>query len=600
MQRRYHYKKVAKFSEMRKTLVLVLLIVLLIISGCFGEVKRTDEVRIKEIKFKGNNSISDKKLKGLFPIREGDPYIERFTREGTERIINYYRSKGFFDMRIIKREGEFLKEQGEIIMTYHIFEGFRSKIDSIEIQGNSLFTDKQVRRILSIKEGDYYDEAIIGAGEYSLSNKYAERGYANVEIRVNRTFQDISASSKRVFLIIEVNEGNKVWVRYIKFKGLKGVRESIATREMRVKRGDLYRPSRVYESQSRLYKTELFSDVDFHEQKIEGDSVDLTFLFKEEKPRFIYVGFGYESPSKGMFLLRWGHLNLFGNLQRMVIDFTIRANPELEHWENIRLTYSESYLFNTGFNLIASPAYFHAYTNEYEESDISFDLAIERALSLRSKISLLYDFRRAEIQETPSITNRLSIRYLYEGRDNIIVPRKGMRVLSQIEYAGGFLGGDNHFDRFRLDISTYHSLPFRIVFALRSVVGLTHPREAPTDISTDVRFEMGGYGTIRGYEEASIGVQDNRGRSSGLEQILFNFELRLPIYKNIIASIFADVGNLWMDYSDISLYDPRIGVGFGLGYITPIGVVRFDYARALENLGPDYRGILYLNFANPF
>lgn len=600
MQRRYYYKKVAKFSEMRKTLVLVLLIVLLIISGCFGEVKRTDEVRIKEIKFKGNNSISDKKLKGLFPIREGDPYIERFTREGTERIINYYRSKGFFDMRIIKREGEFLKEQGEIIMTYHIFEGFRSKIDSIEIQGNSLFTNKQVRRILSIKEGDYYDEAIIGAGEYSLSNKYAESGYANVEIRVNRTFQDISASSKRVFLIIEVNEGNKVWVRYIKFKGLKGVRESIVTREMRIKRGDLYRPFRVYESQSRLYKTELFSDVDFHEQKIEGDSVDLTFLFKEEKPRFIYVGFGYESPSKGMFLFRWGHLNLFGNLQRMVIDFTIRANPELEHWENIRLTYSESYLFNTGFNLIASPAYFHAYTNEYEESDISFDLAIERALSLRSKLSLLYDFRRAEIQETPSITNRLSIRYLYEGRDNIIVPRKGMRVLSQIEYAGGFLGGDNHFDRFRLDISTYHSLPFRIVFAFRSVVGLTHPREAPTDISTDVRFEMGGYGTIRGYEEASIGVQDNRGRSSGLEQIIFNFELRLPIYKNVIASIFADVGNLWMDYSDISLYDPRIGVGFGLGYITPIGVVRFDYARALENMGPDYRGILYLNFANPF
>jgi len=585
------------------------LIILLLLSGCMKQLKITEEIRIKEIEFEGNNSISDKKLKELFLIKKGDPYIERFAREGAKRIVSFYRSKGFFDMRVKKREGEFLKELNEIRMTYHIFEGFRSKIDSIEIEGNTLFSDEKVGKILSINEGDYYDEAVIGTGEYSLSNEYAEKGYTNAEIRVRKTIQNISDPAKRVLLNVEIKEGEKVWVRRIKFKGLKGIRRDVVKREMRINEGDLHRPSRVYESQSRLYRTELFSDVNVQEQKVKEDSVNLSFIFKEEKPRLINFGFGYESPNKGLFLFRWGHLNLFGNLQRLLIDISLRASPEFKHWndirlpyreEDIRMTYRESYLLNSGFSLVASPALKRVYTREYSEFDLSLDIVLQRDINLYSRISFLYDFRRATIEEAPSITNRLSTRYFYEGRDNIIVPRKGSRFLSQIEYAGGFLGGDNHFDRVKLDFASYRPLPYRIVLALRAVLILTHSREEPDEISTDVRLEMGGYGTMRGFEEVSIGAPDSRGKRSGLDQLLFNLEFRIPIYRNIRATIFTDIGNLWMDYSDISLKNLKFGVGFGLGYTTPIGVVRLDYARAIEDLGADYRGIVYLNFANPF
>lgn len=587
-----------------------LFILLLIFSGCFGEVRRTGETTIREIKFIGNNSISDKRLKELFPIKEGDPYIERFTREGAQRAVNLYKSKGFFGMKIIKQEVEFLKEfLNEIRITYHIFEGHRSKIDSIVIAGNTLFNDEMVRRFLLVNEGNYYDESVIGAGEYELSNRYADKGYTNAEISVQRAFKDSLATVKKILLRVEIEEGEKVWVRDIEFKGLEGVRQSIVEREMRIKERELYRPSRVYESQSRLYRTELFSDVDFREQKVGKDSVDLTFLLKKEKPRFIQFGFGYESPTKGLFMFRWGHVNIFGNLQRLVIDFSFRASPEFKRWNNIRLpyreedirfTYRESYLLNSGFSLIASPALKRKYTKEYSEFDLSLDLAIEREINLRSRISLLYNFRRAEILEMPSITNRLSLRYYYEGRDNIIIPRKGFRLLTQIEYAGQYLGGDNHFNRARLDISSYHRLPFRVVLVHRWMIVYTQPLEVPQSISTDARLEMGGFGTMRGFHEASIGELDIRERRSGIDLFLFNLELRIPVHKNIFATLFTDIGNLVMDYPDIFLKRLHLGVGFGLGYVTPIGAVRFDYARAIEDLGPDYRGVIYLNFANPF
>ena len=577
-----------------------LFILLLCLPSCFRGVKRSEEISIGEIKFEGNHSVSDNKLRELLPINKGDPYIERLLMAGTERIISFYRGKGFFDMRISKREGKFLKVQNEIEMTYYIFEGFRSRIDTVVIEGNTLFTDRGIRRILSVNDGDYYDEAIIGAGEYSLSKEYAEKGYTNAMIRVHRTILGNHAASRKVRLDVEINEGGKVWVRDVRFKGLEGVREKIVKREMKIEENDLYRPSLVYESQSRLYKTELFSDVDIQEKRVTDDSVDLVILFKEDKSKFIQVGFGYESPNKALLLFRWGHLNLFGNLQRLVIDLSLKGNPELEHWEDIRLTYRESYLLNSGFNLVASPALERKFTQKYKESSLSLDIILERPILINSQISFLYDFRRATILEAPNITNRASVRYLYEGRDNIIVPRKGLRLLSQIEYAGGFLGGDNHFNRGRFDIAAYHPLPFGIVFAIRSSVILTFPREEPEEISTDVRLEMGGYGTMRGFEEASIGRLDERGKMSGLDQLLFNLEFRIPVYKRLFSSLFTDVGNLWMNYSDISLRNPHIGVGFGLGYITPIGVVRVDYARALEDIAPDYTGKLYVNFAHPF
>jgi outer membrane translocation and assembly module TamA len=41
-------------------------------------------------------------------------------------------------------------------------------------------------------------------------------------------------------------------------------------------------------------------------------------------------------------------------------------------------------------------------------------------------------------------------------------------------------------------------------------------------------------------------------------------------------------------------------VGFGIGYNSPIGVIRLDYARAMEETYPESSGKIYLNFGHPF
>jgi outer membrane protein insertion porin family len=576
--------------------------------GCKRQILQNGESKVLKINFEGNHFTSDKRLREVLPVKEGDQYIEQFLRESPNRIVSYYRSRGFFDMRVIKREGEFLEDKNGFVITYHIFEGARSKVDSAVVIGNKIFKDDYIKAKLSVEKGSYYDEATIDAGKYILSSNYAEKGFADASITIERSFLNGEKDKNSIYLKIIINEGNQIYVRKVEVKGLKEVRSKVVNREIRIKKGDVYQPSKVYLSQTNLYRTELFSDVNVHEEKTLSDSVNITFLLKEEKSRFFQVGLGYESPRKAMCDFRWGDLDLFGNLQRLIVDLSFKGVPEFykdagglifKDWEqNYRLTYREPYFLGSNFNSIMSPA---LKRREFE-SDFSFEFVLEREIGPYAVISFPYEFRIASIEaDTISITNKVSGRLLFDKRNNLLNPSKGIRLLFQYDYAGRILRGDNHFDRLSLDVASYYPLPLNLIIAQRSRIVVTFPKEDPEDISPDVRLEMGGYGSLRGYKEASIGFPDARpDRRSGLDELLFNLELRMPVYGRLYAIIFADFGSLWMDLAKVELDDLYTGVGFGIGYNFPIGVIRLDYARAMEETYPENRGKIYLNFGHPF
>lgn len=590
-------------------ILICLLILVFFLAGCTNHVKRSNgESKVLKIIFEGNHFISDEALRDVLPVKEGDKYIEPFLKESPRRIVSYYRSRGFFDMRVLKREGEFVEDKNGFIIKYHLFEGARSTIDSVEVAGNEIFSDVFIKKTLSVEKGNYYDEATIDAGKYMLSNNYAEKGFPDATITTERSFLNGRRDKNSVYLKLQIKEGNKFFVRNINIKGLEEVQEKVVRRELRISIGDVYRPSKIYLSQSNIYRTELFSDVKIHEEKVADDSVDITFFLKEEKSKFFQVGLGYESPRKAIFDFSWGDLDLFGNLQRLTVNLSLKGEPDFaqdngnltfKKWEqNFRLTYREPYLLGTGFNLITSPS---LRRREFE-SDFALEFILEREIGPFAVISFPYEYRRASIQEdTLSITNKISGRFLFDKRKNLLNPNNGFRLLFQYDYAGGILGGDNHFDRLSLDFASYYPLPLGLIFASRYRAIVTFPRGEPEDISPDVRLEMGGYGSLRGYEEASIGFSDSRpDRRSGLDELLFNFELRMPVYGRWYATIFADLGSLWMNLSDFSFSDFNTGLGFGIGYSSPIGVIRLDYAMALNETDSESGGKIYFNFGHPF
>ena len=115
-------------------------------------------------------------------------------------------------------------------------------------------------------------------------------------------------------------------------------------------------------------------------------------------------------------------------------------------------------------------------------------------------------------------------------------------------------------------------------------------------------FFMGGVDTIRGYLQDAMMPQDMadaiilHNRTYPEEQrinpeiplragdafLLLRNELRFPIIGLLNGGVFADLGNLWSDTSEI---DPtkllRPSIGAGIRFVTPVGPLALDYGVLL-------------------
>jgi len=106
-----------------------------------------------------------------------------------------------------------------------------------------------------------------------------------------------------------------------------------------------------------------------------------------------------------------------------------------------------------------------------------------------------------------------------------------------------------------------------------------------TDLPASERFFAGGDNTVRGYARDTLGDPETISRGfprGGNALIIFNSELRVPVWRDIGGAVFMDVGNVFSRVSDIELSHLRPAAGFGLRYKSPIGPIRVDLGFKLD------------------
>jgi outer membrane protein assembly factor BamA len=236
------------------------------------------------------------------------------------------------------------------------------------------------------------------------------------------------------------------------------------------------------------------------------------------------------------------------------------------------------------------------------------------------------DFEQAGVTATQ--TRSLIHSLFLEGRDNVFNPLHGQYFTSQLELAGGLLGGDNSFLKWSGSYQHYRPL-LGGVLASRLRVGAVRPygksREFGADgVPYDDRFFAGGAYSVRGYRDNGLGPQvldrselDEIGWGSdvplpddpakgGSYQLITNLEWRFPLPLlsrwNFSSVAFFDGGNVWENFDDIrlkgfrlrsypgepedpsstKLWDYRYSVGTGVRLDTPFGPFRLDIGFPLK------------------
>jgi outer membrane protein insertion porin family len=191
-------------------------------------------------------------------------------------------------------------------------------------------------------------------------------------------------------------------------------------------------------------------------------------------------------------------------------------------------------------------------------------------------------------------TSSVSTGITYDTRDRIINPSTGWDNGLSLEFAG--LGGDIGYTKIIGELGYYHPLFWGMVGFVHFKTGAVY-RMANMTLPDYEKFYLGGINSIRGFAWRDVHlwsdpVDDDDNPNTppkpvavgGGAMVQANLECVFPIAKSagILGVIFFDTGNVFNNFSDISLSGLRRTAGFGIRWYSPMGPIRLEYGFVLD------------------
>ncbi len=550
--------------------------------------------RIHSVEITGNKHFSQKKLKSILKLKKGDIYSRARLMAAKARLKKFYKSKGFDHFRVVKDTVIIGKKGADIYIK--IYEGPRKVVKDIVFTGLLSFPPEKLLKIFGYHVPSYYDEDRLGTGESNLVRFYEDNGKPFVKFT-----REISGNDT-VVIVYNIDEGPTVFIGQVEVVGNKKVRGAVIRREIVIKPGDIYKISKVIESQRRIYMTGLFQSVQTRIKVMNkaGDTVNLIFIVKEIKPGYVEFGGGYHSPFDLQAKFAIGHKNLFNNAQYGELRTDVITDIEKIVRERIDLTYGEPYFLN--FNIEARIKFTYYKDIRDQEDYVSTEFKLSKYISQKFRIQGALTWKRNYLRplEGQGVINSLALLPLWDSRDNIFDPREGIFSVIRLEQAGWILDGDYDFRRGILDFSEYRSIK-KSTFAWRLRLGAITPfgrTKTPPFLES---FHMGGDGSVRGFDRYSIGplYDPQTNIHYGFYLFNLNLEYRTHFNKKWGGVIFIDIGNLYALRKLIST-EVYVSAGVGVRYFTVIGPLRLDWGIKLNHRSPGDRGRVYLGIGHMF
>ena len=519
-------------------------------------------------------------------------FDKKIFQEDLERIITLYKTRGYLLARIVDHKISY--EEKKIFITILIGEGPQIKMGSLTISGNELFTDEEIKKEVVLKEGMVFNELQFDKDLFQVHALYYNKGYAFA--RVDPT-KKIDEKEEKINVSLDITEGSLAYIGKIEITGNEKTKDYVIRRELVIGEGEVFNYKKILRSQEKLYNLGYFKRLDIEGEEgvkidtypgTEPDIVNLVFDVKEKKTGTLNLGAGYSSVDGVIGQVSVSEINLFGR------GYQASATVEFGgKRQNYSLRFTNPWLFNT-------PTYFStgvwqktrvrdSYDIQRRGGDITFGHPItdftkwylnykgEGVRVYKVESDAPFDITR---EEGKKFLSSLTPSLVRDTRDYIFDPSKGSYNSLSMECAGGPVGGDFDFLKYRLDSRWYFKTFWKFVLALRLRAGYVEEFDDSTHVPIFERFYVGGADTVRGWKYADIGPKAaNDDPIGGVKMVVGNLEWRFPIYRRLKGILFVDSGNTWARGSNPDWGDIEGGYGAGIRFHTPMGVLRFDYGK---------------------
>ena len=582
------------------------------------KIQESKKVLIKKINFLGNKIYSDSDLEKVMLTKEGS-FWSIFTDRGTFKdevfdqdrdiLQQYYGTKGYINAKIGQPRLYLSKDMKELYLNITVEEGDQYKVGDVSVDGDLRREKEELTKMIKIGKGEIADSMKIRKDVETLTNLYADDGYAYANI-IPRPVQ--KGNDNVVDIVFDIQKGNKVYIERINIKGNTDSRDKVVRRELQIKEGDLYSLTKIKESRENLEKLGYFEDIRISTPV--GSSEDKMIINVEikEKPTGAFqVGAGFNSLESFQFIAQLQKRNLFGYGYDTAFMASLGGRTQRYNLYLVDYWFLDSSV-GLRLNLFNEDWRYIDFNLNRIGGSIGFDFPLYRRGINRLRLSTTYNIeslRYSNTQETvknlfsSGTLSSMTVSIARDTTNKIFEPSKGSILSFDTTVAGGFLGGSQSFAKFVGEWKNYIPVSnSSIPFIGGAVLGMHCEMGYITTLFNNriplyQKFFPGGIYSVRGFELRSLGPsypvpisadpsgsETNDFRLGGNKEAVFNLEYVFPIFSAVGLKwvLFYDMGNAFGNGENLNLLKLRKSLGFGIRWFSPVGPLRFEWGFPLD------------------
>lgn len=590
-------------------------------------IDEAEKVRIGDIKFADNTVYGDWRLKWamsktketnlLWRMLKRDIYNPATIAEDMVKVKDLYRGAGYKNI-VLEEPILGVKEKGSgkrsLRIEIPVVEGQRFKLGEVRIEGNEVFNQNFLAAQFNRPRGGWLRASMVKKGTEAIQDAYKNYGHIFANIDTQLVEHDDNVAD----IEIKISEGDQYRVGRMEFEGNTRTRDKVLRREFRIQEGTLLNMGAIKGSlfkvnQLGYFKLNETDPITFENFDTEKKTVDVKVQGDEADRTELQVGAGWSET-----------YGFFGQLSVRTQNFLGRGETVGLSFQSGRYQdeYGLSYYIpwwldrpqSIGLQLFKSNLNYSQYsTQRSERRSEGAVITYGKNLGLFGTASISYTLSQSHdslfytgldnvlFEQTYDISNSsIQPTYAFDSRDSRLETTRGWNLVGSLEYAGGFLGGENYFWRPEVHLSRFQPLTtsrIKTLAAFNLEAGWVEPFSGREVVPLE-RYFMGGENSIRGFQFRSIFVRDETTNlpvlqdgyyKGGNKFLQANVEFQVLVGGPFRVILFADGGNVYDDDQSMDISRLRYSAGGELRIFVPIfgAPLRFIYASNLDPLPLD-------------